>query len=313
MASSNNLRYPLERIESNSDYISIDVVKYSPPGFTGGSGDDMFNIGGPTNSGSSNCGKKALLGNILLPMPDAIIDSNATNWESNELNSVAASAVGNIKEGLNKFTLSEMIQNPTKSFTEGLKSLKTTANNALDTLQDPTVSSALQNYFVGNAVNLFGANVDATSLTSRESGIVLNPNKEFLFKGVELRSFDFSFVMNPRDRAESNQIKAIINTFKKRMAAKSRAEGSGPRGLFIKAPDVFELKFMRGSKAHPFLYKMKTCALTKISVDYMRTGNYITYEDSTPVQLAMALSFTELNPIYAEDYKDHDLNEGVGF
>ena len=97
------------------------------------------------------------------------------------------------------------------------------------------------------------------------------------------------------------------------MAAKSRAEGSGPRGLFIKAPDVFELKFMRGGKIHPFLYKMKTCALTKISVDYMRTGNYITYEDSTPVQLAMALSFTELNPIYAEDYKDHDLNEGVGF
>jgi hypothetical protein len=97
------------------------------------------------------------------------------------------------------------------------------------------------------------------------------------------------------------------------MAAKSSAEGSGPRGLFIKAPDVFELQFKRGSSKHPFLYSMKTCALTKMSVDYMRTGNYITYEDSTPVQLAMALSFTELNPIYAEDYNDISENEGVGF
>ena len=309
--SSRQLRYPLTRIESNSDYLSINVCKYNPPGFSGGSGDKSLNIGG-TNTGSGNCAKKSILGNILLPMPDSIVDSNVTNWESNEINSIAASAIGNIKQGLGDFSLDDLKSDFAGTLKGMMNSGERTLDNALDNISDPTVRGALSTYLVGSAVNLFGANVDATSLISREDGIVLNPNKEFLFKGVELRSFDFTFVMNPRSRQESNEIKSIINTFKRHMAAKSSAEGSGPRGLFVKAPDVFELQFKRGSSKHPFLYTMKTCALTKMTVDYMRTGNYITYEDSTPVQLAMALSFTELNPIYAEDYTE-DLSEGVGF
>ncbi|AIX27647.1 baseplate tail tube cap [Synechococcus phage ACG-2014f] len=316
--SKKQLRYPLTRIESNSDYLSINVCKYNPPGFTGGNtADTMFDIPSSTSiGGGGNCSKKSIEGNILLPMPDSIVDSNITNWESNEINSVAASAIGSIKQGLEEFTLDSMINSPGKKLTDGLARAQTTASNALDAAKDPAVSAALENYFIGNAVNLFGANVDATSLLSREKGLVLNPNMEFLFKGVQLRSFDFTFVMNPRSRQESIEVKSIINTFKKRMAAKSSAEGSGPRGLFVKAPDVFELQFKRGSSKHPFLYTMKTCALTKMTVDYMRTGNYITYEDSTPVQLAMALSFTELNPIYAEDYDMNNLpgaDEGVGF
>ena len=313
MASSpKQLRYPLTRIESNSDYLSVNVCKYNPPGFAAGSGDNSVNIGA-NNNGSSNCAKKQILGNILLPMPDSIVDSNVTNWESNEINSLAASAIGNVKQGLGAMSLDDIKSDPGGVLQGMIQSGQTTADNALGKVEDPTVRNALSTYLVGQGINLFGANVDATSLISRESGIVLNPNKEFLFKGVELRSFDFTFVMNPRSRQESNEIKSIINTFKKRMAAKSSAEASGPRGLFIKAPDVFELQFKRGSKKHPFLYTMKTCALTKMSVDYMRTGNYITYEDSTPVQLAMALSFTELNPIYAEDYNKISENEGVGF
>ena len=310
--SSRQLRYPLTRIESNSDYLSINVCKYNPPGFSGGSGGNSLNIGG-TNTGSGNCAKKSILGNILLPMPDSIVDSNVTNWESNEINSIAASAIGNIKQGLGDFSLDDLKSDFAGTLKGMMNSGERTLDNALDNISDPTVRGALSTYLVGSAVNLFGANVDATSLISREDGIVLNPNKEFLFKGVELRSFDFTFVMNPRSRQESNEIKSIINTFKRHMAAKSSAEASGPRGLFIKAPDVFELQFKRGSSKHPFLYTMKTCALTKMSVDYMRTGNYITYEDSTPVQMAMALSFTELNPVYAEDYNKISPKEGVGF
>ena len=312
MASSKQLRYPLSRIESNSDYLSINVVKYNPPGFESGSGNDSLNVGA-TNNGSSNCAKKQIEGNILLPMPDGILDSNTTNWESNEINSLAASAIGNIKQGLDASSLKDIKSDPSGFIQNLVQSGQTTADNALRNVQDPTVRNALSTYLVGQGINLFGSNLDATSLISREQGVVLNPNKEFLFKGVELRAFDFTFVLNPRDRNESAEIKAIINTFKRRMAAKSSAEASGPRGLFIKAPDVFELEFKRGSKKHPFLYTMKTCALTKISVDYMRTGNYITYEDSTPVQMAMALSFTELNPVYAEDYNSISLEEGVGF
>ena len=43
---------------------------------------------------------------------------------------------------------------------------------------------------------------------------------------------------------------------------------------------------------------------------YTGGGTYATYEDGTPVHMKMDLSFTELNPIYAED---HDNVGGVGY
>ena len=161
------------------------------------------------------------------------------------------------------------------------------------------------NYFGAKAVGIFGSNMSANSLTSRSSGQVLNPNMELLFKGVQLRTFPFSFSFTPRSRDESLIVKQIINVFKRSMAAKTTtaSSGGGGNGIFIQSPDIFELRFMRGGRPHPFLYTMKPMALKSMNVNYSDTGAFITYEDSTPVKLSMNLSFTELNPIYAEDYE----------
>ena len=98
------------------------------------------------------------------------------------------------------------------------------------------------------------------------------------------------------------------------MAAKSTASGNKEaKGLFISSPDVFQLQFMSGNEKHPFLHTHKICALTSMNVNYSGTGAYMTYEDSTPVQLSMDLTFNELSPVYTEDYDDISLDEGVGF
>lgn len=302
------LRYPLNRLEANSDYLSINIVEYTPPGIESGSNDLIIR-----NIKQSNCAKKKPLGTILLPMPDGLVDGNSVDWQAAEANSIALSAAGNIKQGLQETNLraDTLFNKPGEFVDEAIKSGKSTVSNALNKLRDPQVKDALSAYFTSQAVNVFGANVSADTLLSREQGIVLNPNKQFLFRGVNLRDFTFSFTLNPRNQQESEQIKAIINTFKRRMAAKSSSSGNA-RGLFIKSPDVFELEFKRGGRKHPFLFTMKTCALKSIQVDYTRTGNYITYEDSTPVQMSMTLNFGELSAIYSEDYSDN-LSEGVGF
>lgn len=300
-----SLRYPLSRIEETSDYLRVNVVEFSPPGVEGGGGRDFV----IRNNGGSNCARKKNLGTILLPMPDGIQDSNSVDWQASQANSIALSAAGNILQGLDASTL-DGITSFEDGFSKISKMLTSTGNNALETIKEPEVREALAKYFTSQAVNVFGANLSADELLSRTNGTVLNPNKQFLFRGVNLREFNFTFTFNPRSAAESQQVKAIINTFKRRSAAKSSA-GGRTRGLFIKAPDVFELEFRRGRSKHPFLYTMKTCALSKMSVDYMRTGNYITYEDSTPVQMAMSLSFNELNAVYAEDYDQ--VTDGVGF
>ena len=47
-------------------------------------------------------------------------------------------------------------------------------------------------------------------------------------------------------------------------------------------------------------------------VNYMETNqSYATYEDGTPVKMRLNLQFTEVNPIYAEDYDTIDKMELV--
>ena len=51
-----------------------------------------------------------------------------------------------------------------------------------------------------------------------------------------------------------------------------------------------------------------------MNVNYTGTGTYATYEDATPVSMTLNLTFTELSPVYQEDYNDNPgADEGVGF
>ena len=96
------------------------------------------------------------------------------------------------------------------------------------------------------------------------------------------------------------------------MTAKSSSSRNDiAAGVFIKTPDVFQLTYKRGPNAHPFLNKFKPMALTSMQLNYTGSNTYATYADGTPVHINMSLTFTELNPIYAEDYTKEDI--GVGF
>ena len=307
------LKYPLQRIESISDYLKISVVTYEAPGLgSAGAGAGFFQL--PQGSQVNGPGATdRIQGTIFLPIPEGLSDLNRANWAGSNLNSLAGAAINTIKDVGKTLSLDSLQNDLAGTLKNAGSTLGGAASSALAGLDDKT-RSVVAGAFVGSAVNLFGANVSLNDLTARTDGVILNPNLELLFKGVDLRDFTFAFEMTPRSRAESEQIKGIINTFKRRMAPKTtiNSASSGSKGIFIQSPDVFNLEFRRGGTKHPFLFSMKTCALTNIQVDYAGTGAYTTYEDSTPVKMRMSLSFRELNPIYAEDYSD-DLSDGVGF
>lgn len=304
----NNLRYPEGIIGNDTDYTSINIVKYQPPG-TSSSGGNDFTFA--TTQESSLGAKKQVLGNIILPIPTNLRDSNNVNWQDSRINSIALGAVGALGDVVDSANLQGFLNDP-------LSQLDTLKNTALDKAAgfaeglDANTREQLKDYFLAQAVNVFGANIDPEELISRNSGQVLNPNLELLFRGVKLRTFTYTYDLTPRSSSEAQQVKGIINTFKRRMAAKSSASGGqGSAGIFISAPDIFEIEFKKGGKPHPFLYKMKACALSDMQVSYNGTGNYATYADGTPVKMAMQLTFREVNPIYEEDYNDSDV--GVGF
>ena len=132
---------------------------------------------------------------------------------------------------------------------------------------------------------------------------------ELLFKGPTLRPFSFKFQLAPRGQTEADNIIQIIRFFK---------QGGAPirskSNLFLKSPHVFRITYIhRGEQGelHKKLNAFKTCALQGFGVNYTPTGNYATYQDGTMVAYDISMSFTEITPVFNDDY---DLDDSfIGF
>jgi hypothetical protein len=290
------LRYPQKSIGKNDDYLEIGVIEYVAPEFETGANNLKLQTGTEKNSNQKS--KQT----IQLPIPSNIGDTNQVNWGDDSLNSLAlygAEQIQNVLSSSNFFggvggLLNDVSSTSTQSILKG------------------GGQDLIKKYFTSTLVNSLGANTSPEGLLSRASGQVLNPNMELLFQGVNLRSFAFDFDFAPRDEKESNVVKEIIRVFKISMAPRTGSNTEGA-GLFIKAPNVFLLKYKSGSQDHPYLNKFKPCALTSMGMNYTGSGSYATYADKTPVHMKLSLSFTELNPIYNEDYNSSVGLQAVGY
>ena len=95
--------------------------------------------------------------------------------------------------------------------------------------------------------------------------------------------------------------------------APQRGGSATVKGLFLKSPDIFYLTYMKGKEQHPFLHAFKPCAMTGCNVNYTGSGNYSTYYDGNPIHLNLSLTFSELTPIFREDYLSEASGNGVGY
>ena len=262
------------------------------------------------NDGASDRQKDArAIYYITLPIPQDINDSNVVTWGDDSMNifqiaavDAAAGVLGDTKQSFEsaKAVLDAGIGRQIGS------ALTNEDGTGTDTAR------AITRAIAGKAIDQLGANIRPNSVLGRSTGMILNSNLELLFSGVTLRTFPFSINFSPRNEAESKMVISIIKALKSSMAAKKNAS-QGQGGIFLRAPDVFQLRYVDSNgKDHPFLNRFKDCALTAMTVNYTNSGTYATYSDSTPVSIRMNLTFKELNPIYFEDYKDFT-GEGVGY
>ena len=297
------LRYPYEAITDKTDYLQVTIVTHPRYGetteigtFSDLSGSNTSNTTSATgvqNIAASSLAKAQLApdGIILLPMPSNIEDSNSVSYDGDTLNSLTMrgfNAVSNFVGG--------DLLNP-KEITDKLKDVGREIHSVIT---DDRLRKLALTAISAQAVNVFGSNISIDSILARTSGKILNPNMELLFNNVTLRTFRFSFKMTARDEKESVQIKAIIRTFKKNMAAKKA-------DIFLDTPNIFELQYKKGNLAHPFLHKFKQCALSDMSVNYTGENVYATYNDGTPISIILNLTFKELVPIYDDDYPNENL------
>ena len=305
-----NLRYPSEFIDSDQDHIKFTIIKYERgskeirgiTATTTGKGEDAKTILTDQAQQSKLVGgpKKLLtnpLGTILLPIPQAISDTNATNYGESKLNDFYAGGINAVEGAITADGMKGFMG----ALAQGGKELTSSLTN-------PATKNALNSWIAAKAVGVAGANISPEQLMMRQSAQMINPNMEMLFSGPSVRTFQFLFKFTPRTQNESSEVKNIIRSFKQNMMPIFDKESS-----FLKAPNIFQLQYMKGSSKHPFLNQFKMCALTNCATTYTGDGAYATYHDGTPISMTMNLSFQELTPVYNEDYDNEDGAIGVGY
>ena len=336
------LRYPYEALTEQTDYLKINIVDYVSLArrYSGQNKlqnkevDDTSRISGlirnfndvndkgrqitsnpksATVNNNTKLSNRSLVrnGTIILPMPENITDGNSVSYADSEMN--ALTAIG-LAGGYNFMSeIGRMIgqqQAPSDILGAAKANILKYGGEALTSVggiegvQD-LITKKLSSMLVGTV----GGNVTVNQLLARQDGVIFNPNKELLFNGVNLRTFNFSFKLMPRNKDEADQVERIIRSFKRNMAP---VVGGSETGYgFLRTPSVFELQYMNGSREHPFLHKFKQCFLENCTVNYTGDGFYATYAGGQPVSMILNLTFKEIEPIYDIDYDDSP--GGVGY
>ena len=308
------LRYPYDIMNEESDFLQIQIKKYNPPGIDGGnfgikdledfsyidySGEkpkrvydgsalEYFNV--PDGTSANTTGNiEDLLETIFLPIPKNISDNNEIKWGGAGVNALEAFGLKFGQDFIN---------------TGPLEAARVAFEAGQAAFGDAKFSSDIRTAFINTvsaqAISALGGQVRPGDLISRATGQVLNPNLELLFENVTLRSFKFSFEFFPRNRKEAEVVMKIIRCFKTHSAPKKNG------GIFLSAPDIFQLSYRKGSNPHPFLNTFKPTVLTNVNVNYTASNVYSTFYDGTPTHMIMELSFKELNPIYEENYYEEE-------
>ena len=267
-------------IDPGQDVLKFNMMKYVPKKF------DQKTFGFEDRAKET---KGRSIGSVILPIPAGIGDANAVSWGGSSMSAVQAA--------LAQAALAA-ISNPA----EGVDSLINSAQKVAGNSEE--VGKALANTLAGMASG-------TQNLITRTTGAILNPNLDLLFQAPTLRPFNFNFSLSPRDPKEAETVMKIIRFFKQGMSP-IRSKSN----LFLKSPHTFQLQYLlregRRSREHPFINKFKECALQSFGVQYTPTGNYSTFSDGVMTQYNISMTFTELEPVFNDDYGDQDLAE-IGF
>ena len=244
--------------------------------------------------------------NIELPIPQEVNDSNQVTWGDDRVNAIQLAGLAIAKDIIE--------EGPVNAIQKSQQAIRA----MLSGVQLPDIGSettnAIRAAISGAAVGALGGNITADSVIARSTGQILNSNLELLFQGVNLRTFPYSITFSPRSSDEAKVVKAIIRSLKQSMSPKAGNYNGSAQGIFLQSPDLFQLEYLKDGAPHPFLNKFKLAALTGMSVNYTNAGTYTSYEDGTPVNLRMDLTFKEINPIYHEDYLPFNgADAGVGY
>ena len=163
---------------------------------------------------------------------------------------------------------------------------------------------------------------DPNAVTQNINGKIANPYTEQVFGGIQLRDFNFSWKLVPRNRAEQRSIERIIK-YLRRAALPDTSESFGKSGFlsdlggkdfggsatdrWLTVPNLFNLRWKQAGNGSEIssLPKIKKCVCTNIDVNYTPDNVWATHLDGSnqpaPVAIQLSVGFGETEIIKSSD------------
>ena len=122
------------------------------------------------------------------------------------------------------------------------------------------------------------------------TGMAANPKKEQVFKGVHFRTFSFEYKFFPRNSNEAQNVLNIIKEFKLHM----HPEFKDSNNFVYIYPSEFDIFYYSNGKENDKIHRHTSCVLTDLAINYAPNSMFNTFDDGTPTQIDITLSFREL-------------------
>ena len=332
-SASTALRYPYDvAMAEDSDYVLFEFYKYQPP-FKGLDKPNAtlefleefaktFTVAGvvdkglkalgviedPTKSGRNASEALALYNqsvndekfyektsrsSVVLYMPEDISTGYKAQWSGKKFSNLGANLLATAGSG-----------NPLQALNNLGNAGKDAVNNLI-----PQGANKVIRETIGA---ITGESISADDVFGSTRGVILNPNVELLFGGVELRNFQLRYKLVPRNYTEGLAIKDIINTFRAAMLPNfadgdelTFSQEKATSRNFIKVPNVCKVSFMKGSSLNDNVPQYKMCAITQVDINYTPDGVYATLENGEMVAYELTLSFQETKLIFSEEVEQY--------
>jgi len=278
-------RYPREEaFKATTDYVKLTFYKYTPP-FSAEGGGTVGADQGAYNKSSSGVGEK--YSTLYLYMPEDIEGEYGGNWEKQNFSEVARGAL----KMFGTSAAGDKFEGPLK---EALETAATTGSNFLT--KGTGVANAISTIL---GKTNFGS-VTVNDVFSVTTGQVLNPNTEVLYRGPKMRTFSLSYKLLPRNKADAEMIRNIIQVFK--VATLPNFGGAGDKNAsFVSLPQLVDVTFMTGNKPNEWVTQYKPAVITNFNVSYTPDGAWATGPDGAPVATKISIDFQETKMVYANE------------
>lgn len=137
--------------------------------------------------------------------------------------------------------------------------------------------------------------------------VTLNPNLRSLFEGVNMRSFSFPFRMIAKSEKESQEIRKIIQFFRREVYPESNnVDGTVPFAYTF--PNIFEINILDGKQKNPG-FDIQRCYLQSVQTNFNQTstGMYEGKNRNYFIEVDLTLNFIEFatldkNRVREENY-----------